>query len=38
MTPGTVNAQMRRLGWEIHNLRVRKPSAPLDYPRPHVRL
>jgi hypothetical protein len=37
-SPGTVNAQMRRLGWELRDLRPRKPQAPRDYPRPHLRL
>jgi hypothetical protein len=37
-SPGTVNAQMQRLNWEILDLRPRKPGAPRDHPRPHARL
>jgi hypothetical protein len=37
-SPGTVNGQMQRLGWTLVDLRPRKPGAPKDYPRPHLRL
>jgi hypothetical protein len=37
-SPGTVNAQMQRLGWESLDLRPRKPGEPKSYPRPHLRL
>lgn len=38
LSPGVINAQMQRLGWEILDLCPRKPGMPMDYPRPHLRL
>jgi hypothetical protein len=38
VSPATVSAQMQRLNWEAVDLRPRKPKAPQDHPRPHLRL